>query len=50
MAIMQNNIGLIGCHPEAEAHWYEAYSWMKRDWDGGKHHHLLDFVDQLMRR
>lgn len=50
MAIMQNNIGLIGCHPEAEAHWYEAYSWMKRHWDGGKHHHLLDFVDQLMRR
>jgi glutamine amidotransferase-like uncharacterized protein len=31
MAIIQNRIGLIGCHPEAEQHWYDEYSWMKND-------------------
>jgi glutamine amidotransferase-like uncharacterized protein len=29
MAIIQNRIGLIGCHPEAEQHWYDEYSWMR---------------------
>lgn len=50
MAIMQNRIGLIGCHPEAEQHWYDEYSWMKKRWVGNKHHLLLDFVDNLMRK
>ena len=49
MAIIQNNIGLIGCHPESERHWYESYSWMKPHWHLGKHHKLLlDFVDKLV--
>jgi glutamine amidotransferase-like uncharacterized protein len=38
MAIIQNRIGLIGCHPEAEQHWYDEYSWMKKRWVGNKHH------------
>ena len=51
MAIYQNRIGLIGCHPEAEKHWYDSYSWMRRHWRGRQQHALLlDFVNRLMRR
>ena len=50
MAIIQGRIGLIGCHPEAEQHWYQDHSWMQRVWTGTQHHLLLDFVDQLMQR
>jgi len=51
MAIIQNRIGLIGCHPVSDRHWYENYSWMKKEWHGGKHHAiLLDFVNNLMNR
>jgi glutamine amidotransferase-like uncharacterized protein len=49
MAIIQNNIGLIGCHPESEPHWYNSYSWMKGRYHNGEHHKLLlDFVNTLM--
>jgi glutamine amidotransferase-like uncharacterized protein len=48
MAIIQNNIGIIGCHPESENHWYENYSWMRDKYHNGQHHRLLlDFVNQL---
>jgi hypothetical protein len=49
MAIIQNNIGLIGCHPESQPSWYNAYhSWMKPHYHGGRHHELLlDFVSDL---
>lgn len=50
MAIMQDRVGLIGCHPEAEQHWYQSPSWMPRHWSGGQHSLLLNFVDELMRR
>jgi len=51
MAIMQNRIGLIGCHPESEAFWYQQHSWMKTRYHNGTHHQLLrDFVAALMRR
>jgi len=51
MAIIQRNIGLIGCHPESEKFWYDSYSWMRRHWHDGQHHAvLLEFVDQLMHR
>jgi len=51
MAIIKDRIGLIGCHPESEQHWYENYSWMKKEWHSGKHHAiLLDFVNNLMTR
>lgn len=46
MAIIQNNIGLIGCHPEAESFWYDSYSYMKGKYSS-KHSLLLDFVNQL---
>ena len=50
MAIIQKNIGLIGCHPESEKHWYDSYSWMRGRYHGGQHHRLLlKFVDQLMQ-
>ena len=48
MAIVQGNIGLIGCHPEAEQFWYDSYSWMKGRYSS-KHRLLLDFVNQLHR-
>jgi hypothetical protein len=51
MAIIQDKIGLIGCHPESEQFWYDSYSWMKTFWHLGTHHRLLnDFVDELMSR
>jgi len=50
MAIVQDRIGLIGCHPEADQHWYNDYSWMRRHWNGGNHHLLLNFVDQLFQK
>lgn len=51
MAIIQDNVGLIGCHPESEPHWYKSYSWMRGLWHDGKHHkQLLEFVDKLMER
>jgi glutamine amidotransferase-like uncharacterized protein len=50
MAIVQDRIGLVGCHPEANQHWYNSYSWMQRHWHGGRHTYLLEFVDQLIQR
>ena len=49
MAIIQNNIGLIGCHLEAESFWYDSYTWMKGKYVS-KHDLLLDFVNQLNTR
>jgi glutamine amidotransferase-like uncharacterized protein len=50
MAIIQDRIGLIGCHPESEKNWYDSYSWMQPHWHDYKHHTLLlEFVDQLMQ-
>jgi glutamine amidotransferase-like uncharacterized protein len=49
MAIVQQRVGLIGCHPEAEHHWYQNYSWMRSKWHNGRHHLLLSFVDRLMQ-
>lgn len=49
MALIQNNIGLIGCHPESEHFWYDSYSWMRKHWHEGRHHALLfDFANRLM--
>jgi hypothetical protein len=51
MAIIQNRIGLIGCHPESEQFWYDSYSWMRGKYHQGQHHTLLlDFVNSLMER
>lgn len=51
MALIQNRIGLIGCHPESQPHWYNSYSWMKKHYHNGNHHKLLlEFVDKLMEK
>jgi len=51
MAIIKGRIGLIGCHPESQPHWYESYSWMKGKYHNGSHHtQLLEFVDMLMKK
>ena len=46
MSVIQKNIGLIGCHPEAESFWYDSYTWMQGKYVS-KHDLLLDFVNQL---
>ena len=50
MAIIQNRIGIIGCHPESMEFWYETpYQYINKYWHRGHHHNLLlDFVDELM--
>jgi len=49
MAIIQGRLGLIGCHPESEPHWYENHSWMQGKYHRGEHHRLLlEFVNTLM--
>ena len=49
MAIIQGTVGLIGCHPESQPSWYDAYSWMKGKYHNGEQHKLLlDFVNRLM--
>ena len=51
MAIIHNRIGLIGCHPESEKHWFDQYSWMRKHWHhGAQYQLLLDFVNDLMQR
>jgi len=50
MAIIQNKIGLIGCHPESSLSWYRQ-SYLKEHWHEFRHHELLlDFVNDLMER
>jgi len=50
MAIIQDNIGLIGCHPESQQHWYDEYSWLKGQWPGPTQYNLLDqFVAKLLQ-
>jgi glutamine amidotransferase-like uncharacterized protein len=51
MAIIQGNIGIIGCHPESEKFWYDSYSWLKGKYHNGEHHKLLlDFVNTLIKK
>ena len=47
MAIIQNRIGLIGCHPESQQFWYDK-NYLKPHWHQGRHNQLLqDFVHDL---
>jgi glutamine amidotransferase-like uncharacterized protein len=51
MAIIQNRIGLIGCHPESEKFWYDSPKYMKPHYHNGYHHTLLlEFVNKLMEK
>lgn len=48
MAIIQNNVGIIGCHPESTFSWYEK-KYMQAHWHRNEHHKLLrQFTQQLM--
>jgi glutamine amidotransferase-like uncharacterized protein len=50
MAIIQGNLGLIGCHPESEEFWYDK-PYLKDHWHHEWHHKLLlGFVNQLMQQ
>ena len=52
MAIIQNRIGLIGCHPESQQYWYKKpWEYLKPHWHEGHHHELLlDFVNILIEQ
>jgi glutamine amidotransferase-like uncharacterized protein len=49
MAIIQNRIGLIGCHPEAPEYWFQKpWQYINKYYNGGSHHKLLlNFVNEL---
>jgi glutamine amidotransferase-like uncharacterized protein len=48
MAIIQGNVGLIGCHPESRKSWYKK-PYLRSYWHKGKHHKLLqEFVKDLV--
>ena len=49
MAIIQGNIGLIGCHPEAPEYWFKKpWQYINKYYNGGRHHTLLlNFVNEL---
>ena len=50
MAIIQDRIGLIGCHPESQHFWYDK-NYLKPHWHQGRHNQLLqDFVHDLFSR
>jgi len=50
MAIIQNGIGIIGCHPESQEYWYQKpWQYINSKWHNGRHGRLLlDFADRLM--
>jgi hypothetical protein len=49
MAIIQGNVGVIGCHPESLEYWYDK-KYMEKRWHKGHHHELLlNFVDELVK-
>jgi len=52
MAIIQNTVGIIGCHPESLEYWYKTpWQYINSHWHQGRHHNLLsEFVDDLMMR
>lgn len=49
-AIIQNKIGLIGPHLEAEEYWYSK-PYLHKHWHEGRHHKLLrEFVSKLLEK
>lgn len=49
MAIIQNNIGLMGCHPESPLEWYKELS-MESFYNKNNHKLLIDFIEDLFAR
>lgn len=50
MAIMQRNVGLIGCHPEAMRTWFRSKKLAPLYHDGAHFDLLRDFVRELLER
>ena len=50
MAIIQGNIGLIGCHPEAPEYWFKTpWQYINKYYAGDRHQKLLlNFVNELV--
>ena len=47
MAIIQNRIGLIGCHPESDSNWYDR-KYLKPHWHNYQHDQLLSNFAQAI--
>lgn len=47
MAIIQKNIGLIGCHPESTQYWFDSYSYMQNQYIDQRIL-LQEFADSLI--
>ena len=47
MAIIQNRIGLIGCHPESDSNWYDR-KYLKPHWHNYQHDQLLSNFAQTI--
>jgi len=52
MAIIQERIGLIGCHPEAPEYWFQKpWQYINKYYAGDKHQKLLlNFVNELTEK
>jgi imidazoleglycerol phosphate synthase glutamine amidotransferase subunit HisH len=49
MAVIQGNVGIIGCHPESDKYWYDCWNYMPPKWHERRHWKLLrDFVKKLL--
>ncbi len=49
MAIVQDNVGLIGCHLESDEDWYDK-RYLQPHWHESRHHNmLLEFVNLLCK-
>ena len=49
MAAIQGNVGLIGCHPEAEEWWYDSYSYLNGKYTNHQPK-LLEFINELIEK
>jgi glutamine amidotransferase-like uncharacterized protein len=50
MAIIQDNIGLIGCHPESDIYWYDK-PYLIKHWHEYNHHKLLlEFFNNFAKK
>ena len=52
MAVIQDRIGVIGCHPESTRHWFpHSKKYLRSHWHEGRHHKLLlKFANKLMSK
>lgn len=48
MAVIQKNVGLIGCHPESPEDWYENIN-AQQKWSNKNYKLLINFIEDLLK-